>query len=83
MESSGVFLAAYVYPRARSSRTGCTSTYAPGAGLVGEERLAKLNAEGDRLEALGATRFQLQRADEENESCLTMLDIEGNEFCLD
>ena len=54
-----------------------------GAGLVGEERLAKLNAEGDRLEALGATRFQLQLADEENESCLTMLDIEGNEFCLD
>ena len=53
-----------------------------GAGLVGEERLAKLNAEGDRLEALGATRFQLQLADEENESCLTMLDIEGNEFCL-
>ena len=54
-----------------------------GAGLVGEERLAKLNAEGDRLEAIGATRFQLQLADEENESCLTMLDIEGNEFCLD
>ena len=54
-----------------------------GAGLVGEERLARLNAEGDRLEALGATRFQLQLADEENESCLTMLDIEGNEFCLD
>ena len=54
-----------------------------GAGLVGEERLAKLNAEGDRLEAMGATRFQLQLADEENESCLTMLDIEGNEFCLD
>ena len=53
-----------------------------GAGLVGEERLAKLNAEGDRLEALGTTRFQLQLADEENESCLTMLDIEGNEFCL-
>ena len=54
-----------------------------GAGLVGEARLAKLNAEGDRLEAIGATRFQLQLADEENESCLTMLDIEGNEFCLD
>ena len=54
-----------------------------GAGLVGEERLARLNAEGDRLEAIGATRFQLQLADGENESCLTMLDIEGNEFCLD
>jgi catechol 2,3-dioxygenase-like lactoylglutathione lyase family enzyme len=54
-----------------------------GAGLVGEERLAVLEAEGARLEALGATRVLLQLADEENESCLTMQDIEGNEFCLD
>ena len=53
-----------------------------GTGLVGEERLATLVAEGDRLEALGATRFQLLLADEENESCLVMLDVEGNEFCL-
>jgi catechol 2,3-dioxygenase-like lactoylglutathione lyase family enzyme len=54
-----------------------------GTGLVGDERLAVLEAEGARLEALGATRVQLQLADEENESCLTMQDIEGNEFCLD
>ncbi|MGC5166441.1 VOC family protein [Luteimicrobium sp. DT211] len=52
-------------------------------GLVGDERLAALNAEGDRLEALGASRFQLLVADEENESCLVMQDVEGNEFCLD
>ena len=54
-----------------------------GTGLVGEERLAALEAEGARLEALGATRFQLLLADEENESCLVMQDVEGNEFCLD
>ena len=54
-----------------------------GTGLVGEERLAALEAEGARLEALGASRFQLLLADEENESCLVMQDIEGNEFCLD
>ena len=54
-----------------------------GTGLVGDERLAVLEAEGARLEALGATRVQLQLADEVNESCLTMQDIEGNEFCLD
>ena len=54
-----------------------------GAGLVGEERLAALEAKGARLEALGASRFQLLLADEENESCLVMQDIEGNEFCLD
>ncbi|AGL17896.1 VOC family protein [Actinoplanes sp. N902-109] len=54
-----------------------------GAGLVGEERLAALLAEEARLTPLGGTRVLLQLADEENESCLTMQDVEGNEFCLD
>ncbi|MFF1609116.1 VOC family protein [Amycolatopsis sp. NPDC058278] len=54
-----------------------------GTGLVGEERLAALEAECARLEALGAKRLWLQEADEDNESCLTMQDVEGNEFCLD
>lgn len=54
-----------------------------GTGLVGEERLAALEAECARLIPLGATRFELLLADEENESCLVMQDIEGNEFCLD
>ena len=54
-----------------------------GTGLVGEERLAALEAECARLVALGATHVQTLYADEENESCIPMLDIEGNEFCLD
>ncbi len=54
-----------------------------GTGLVGEERLAVIEAEGARLLELGATKVLLQLADEDNESCLTMQDIEGNEFCLD
>ncbi|MFD5507194.1 VOC family protein [Streptomyces sp. NPDC059761] len=54
-----------------------------GTGLVGEERVAVLEAECERLVALGAARVQLLRADEYNESCLLMQDIEGNEFCLD
>ena len=54
-----------------------------GTGLVGEERLAALEAECARLTALGAVRVRLLRADGENESCLVMQDIEGNEFCLD
>ncbi|WP_031514192.1 VOC family protein [Streptomyces sp. NRRL F-5123] len=52
-------------------------------GLVGEERLAALEAETARLVALGATRLELLVADEYNESCQVMQDIEGNEFCLD
>jgi hypothetical protein len=54
-----------------------------GTGLTGDERLAVLEAEGTRLESLGARRLYLMKADEENESCLVMQDVEGNEFCLD
>ncbi len=54
-----------------------------GTGLVGEERLAVLEAECARLIPLGAARVQLLEADDENESCLVMQDVEGNEFCLD
>ena len=54
-----------------------------GTGLVDEERLAALEAECARLVALGAVRVRLLPADGDNESCLVMQDIEGNEFCLD
>ena|SRR5690348_1222344 len=54
-----------------------------GTGLVGEERLTVLQAEADRLVGLGASVFQVLLADEENESCIVMQDVEGNEFCLD
>ncbi|MEU7785187.1 MULTISPECIES: VOC family protein [unclassified Amycolatopsis] len=54
-----------------------------GTGLKGAERLAALEAERDRLIALGASHFQTLYADEYNESCIVMQDVEGNEFCLD
>jgi catechol 2,3-dioxygenase-like lactoylglutathione lyase family enzyme len=54
-----------------------------GTGLVGDERMAVLEAECERLTALGATVVLVQRADGFDESCITMQDIEGNEFCLD
>ncbi|MFB9235536.1 VOC family protein [Plantactinospora siamensis] len=54
-----------------------------GTGLVGAERLAALEAECARLEALGAVRGRLLRADGVDESCQPMQDVEGNEFCLD
>jgi hypothetical protein len=53
-----------------------------GTGLVREERLAALEAECARLVALGAVRVRLL-PDGDDESCLVMRDIEGNEFCLD
>ncbi|MFF0266337.1 VOC family protein [Kribbella sp. NPDC004536] len=54
-----------------------------GTGLVGAERLAALTAERDRLIPLGAVEVLLQEADEVNESCIWMNDVEGNDFCLD
>ena len=54
-----------------------------GTGLVGDERVAALEAECARLVALGAERVRLLVADEYDESCLLMQDVEGNEFCLD
>ena len=42
------------FPKARSSRTGCILTCGSARGLVGEERLAALEAECARLVALGA-----------------------------
>lgn len=54
-----------------------------GTGLVGAERLAALEAEQHRLTALGATHLYTLYADEDNESCVVMQDVEGNEFCLD
>lgn len=54
-----------------------------GTGLVGEERLAALEAECARLVPLGAVRVELLPADDDYESCLVMQDVEGNEFCLD
>lgn len=54
-----------------------------GTGLVGEERLAALQAECSRLVALGAVQERVLVADGFEESCIVMRDIEGNEFCLD
>jgi len=53
-------------------------------GLVGDERMAALEAECDRLVALGAKR--VQRFEPEQPLSLgfiVMNDPEGNEFCLD
>lgn len=55
---------------------------APGAS--GSERMAALEAEADRLVALGATRLRRHEPAAPLEAGhLVMADPEGNEFCLD
>ena len=52
-------------------------------GLEGQDRVAALEAEAARLVEFGAERVRLLVADDENEACLVIRDVEGNEFCLD
>ncbi|MCK2213997.1 VOC family protein [Actinomadura sp. ATCC 31491] len=53
-------------------------------GLAGEARMAALEAEADRLVALGATRLRrFEPAPPLDAGHMVMADPEGNEFCLD
>ncbi len=53
-------------------------------GLQGDERMAALEAECDRLVALGAKRVQrFEPSPPMGFGTITMTDPEGNEFCLD
>ena len=52
-------------------------------GLAGEERMAALEAECERLVALGGERVERYEADQAGAGYIVMRDPEGNEFCLD
>ena len=53
-------------------------------GLEGEQRMAALEAEADRLVGIGASRGQRFEPDGVMSSgTIVMADPEGNEFCLD
>ena len=52
-------------------------------GLQGEERMVALEAECERLVALGATRGERHEATAMSGGHIVMQDPEGNEFCLD
>ncbi|MEU3604054.1 VOC family protein [Streptomyces sp. NPDC035033] len=52
-------------------------------GLTGDERMAALEAEAARLEALGAKRLYRREPGGLDAGHITMSDPEGNEFCLD
>ncbi|MBD0692957.1 VOC family protein [Streptomyces sp. CBMA123] len=68
-------------PEGKSAKNRVHLDVRVGTGLVGEERLAVLEAEATRLEALGAVRVQVLY--DGHDSCISMQDIEGNEFCVD
>jgi hypothetical protein len=69
-------------PKMAKNRVHLDVRVAP--GLEGEQRMAALEAECERLVALGATRRQRHEpAPPTSAGFLVMIDPEGNEFCLD
>ncbi|MFC6285085.1 VOC family protein [Nocardioides sp. GCM10027113] len=52
-------------------------------GTSGDERRERLEAERDRLVALGASVFRVLEPTPMDELVIVMQDPEGNEFCLD
>jgi hypothetical protein len=52
-------------------------------GLTGDERMAALEAEAERLVGYGATRLARHEPVPPNAGHIVMADPEGNEFCLD
>lgn len=52
-------------------------------GLDGDERMAALEEEAERLVGLGATRVQRHEPGGVSAGHIVMQDPEGNEFCLD
>ncbi|HEY1135373.1 MAG TPA: VOC family protein [Nocardioides sp.] len=53
-------------------------------GLEGDERMAALETEAERLVGLGATRVERHEPEPNvGHGHIVMLDPEGNEFCLD
>lgn len=71
-------------PEGKSAKNRVHLDVRAAPGLQGEERMAALEAEAERLVALGASR--VRRFDPEpplSAGHLVLTDPEGNEFCLD
>lgn len=69
-------------PKAGKNRVHLDLRAAP--GLAGDERMAALEAEAERLVALGATRLQRHEPSPPlSRGFIVMADPESNEFCLD
>lgn len=80
--SARVFFQRVPEPKTAKNRVHLDVRAAP--GLDGEARMAALEAECDRLVALGATRLRRHEpAPPMSAGFVVMADPEGNEFCLD
>ena len=71
-------------PEGKSAKNRVHLDVRAAPGLEGEERMSALEAEGQRLVAMGATRVRrFEPGEQMSAGFLVMADPEGNEFCLD
>ncbi|MET0999367.1 MAG: VOC family protein [Marmoricola sp.] len=71
-------------PEGKSAKNRVHLDVRAAPGLENDERMAALEAEAERLGALGATRLQrFEPGTELSAGFIVMQDPEGNEFCLD
>ena len=82
-DGSGPRLFFQQVPEGKSAKNRFHLDVRAAPGLEGEQRMAALEAEGERLVALGATRLERHEAGPLSAGHLVMADPEGNEFCLD
>jgi catechol 2,3-dioxygenase-like lactoylglutathione lyase family enzyme len=70
-------------PEGKSAKNRVHLDVRAAPGLQGEERMAALEAESQRLVGLGATAVERFEPDAMSAGFIVMQDPEGNEFCLD
>ena len=71
-------------PEGRTTKNRLHLDVRAAPGLTGDQRMAALEAEADRLVDLGASRVQRHEpAPPMGQGHIVMADPEGNEFCLD
>ena len=83
-EGAGPRLFFQKVPEGKSAKNRVHLDVRAAPGLQGDDRMAALEAECERLVALGATRGNRQEpAPPLSHGHIVMTDPEGNEFCLD
>jgi catechol 2,3-dioxygenase-like lactoylglutathione lyase family enzyme len=70
-------------PEGRTTKNRVHLDVRAAPGLEGEERMAALEAEAERLVSLGASRLERHEPGGVSAGHVVMADPEGNEFCLD
>jgi hypothetical protein len=70
-------------PEGKSAKNRVHLDLRAAPGLEGDERMAALDAEAERLVGLGAVRVERFEPGGLDSGLIVMRDPEGNEFCLD